>query len=101
MREHHEVFKRSHLYTIKYVTMRSGCVREGTMIMNSTDRVANLLIGSRGDTYCDDCIAASLTIDGRQQVRQITSSLAGSSSFRWEFSRCSVCGRETTVIRSN
>ena len=71
------------------------------MIMNSTDRVANLLIGSRGDTYCDDCIAASLTIDGRQQVRRITSSLAGSSSFRWEFGRCSVCGRETTVIRSN
>jgi hypothetical protein len=47
----------------------------GELIMNSTDRVANLLIGSRGDTYCDDCITESLTIDGRQQVQRITSAL--------------------------
>ncbi len=25
--------------------------------MNVTDRVANLLIGGRGNAYCDDCIA--------------------------------------------
>jgi hypothetical protein len=73
----------------------------GEVIMDSSDRVANLLIGSRGDTYCDDCIAESLTIDGRQQVQRITSALADLSSFHWEFSRCSVCGRETKVIRSN
>jgi hypothetical protein len=36
----------------------------GEVIMDSSDRVANLLIGSRGDTYCDDCIAESLTING-------------------------------------
>ncbi len=73
----------------------------GEVIMDSSDRVANLLIGSRGDTYCDDCIAKNLAIDGRQQVQRITSALADLSSFHWEFSRCSVCGRETKVIRSN
>ncbi len=40
--------------------------------MNSTDRVANLLIGSRGDSFCDDCISENLTMDGRQQVGRIT-----------------------------
>jgi len=31
--------------------------------MNVTDRVANLLIGSRGNTYCDDCISFNLALD--------------------------------------
>jgi hypothetical protein len=69
--------------------------------MNVTDRVANLLIGGRGNTYCDDCIASSLTLDRRQQVQQVTSALADFSSFRRSFSMCSECGRETIVIHSN
>jgi hypothetical protein len=82
--------------------MSSEATQRGfEMILNSSDRVANLLIGSRGDPYCDDCIAVSLSIDGRQQVQRITSALSDLSSFRWEFGRCSVCGRETRVIRSN
>jgi hypothetical protein len=69
--------------------------------MDVTDRVANLLIGSRGDTYCDDCIASNLALNRRNQVPQVSSVLAGFSSFRRGFSRCSVCGREAIVIRSN
>jgi hypothetical protein len=69
--------------------------------MDATDRVANLLLGSRGNTYCDACIASNLTLDRRKQVPQVTNALADSASFHRSFSTCSVCGRERIVIGSN
>jgi hypothetical protein len=69
--------------------------------MDATDRVANLLLGSRGNTYCDGCIASNLALDRRQQVPQVTNALADSASFQRSFSTCSVCGRERIVIGSN
>jgi hypothetical protein len=69
--------------------------------MNVMDRVANLLLASRGNAYCNRCIALNLTLDRQQQVQPIASALADSSSFRRCFSTCSACGRETSVIGSN
>jgi hypothetical protein len=41
-------------------------------VMDAMDRVANVLLGNRGNTYCDSCLAESLTFEGPDNVRQVT-----------------------------
>jgi hypothetical protein len=65
------------------------------------DRVANVLLGNRGNTYCDSCLAESLTFEGGQDVRQVTSALADCASFQRIFGACSLCGRDRLVIVCN
>lgn len=69
--------------------------------MDAMDRVANVLLGNRGNTYCDSCLAESLAFEGRHDVRQVTSALADCASFQRIFGTCSMCGRDRLVIVSN
>jgi len=68
--------------------------------MDAVDRVANVLLGSRGNAYCNGCLAAGLSLDRGQAVSRITSALADSASFERAFGTCSACGRERIVISS-
>jgi hypothetical protein len=70
-------------------------------VMDAMDRVANVLLGNRGNTYCDSCLAKSLAFDGRHEVQQVTSALADSSLFQRRFGTCSMCRRDRLVIVSN
>jgi len=70
-------------------------------IMNAIDRVANVLLGNRGNNYCDSCLAESLAFEGRYEVQQVTSALADSASFQRIFGTCSMCRRDTLVIATN
>ena len=69
--------------------------------MDAIERVANVLIGSRGNSYCDACLASNLTLQSRQEAQQVITALAGSASFERSFSISSICGRERIVIGSN
>ena len=69
--------------------------------MEAMDRVANVLLGNRGNTYRDACLAESLAFEGRHEVQQVTSALADSSLFQRRFGTCSMCGRDRLVIVSN
>jgi hypothetical protein len=69
--------------------------------MDAMDRVANVLLGNRGNTYCDSCLAESLAFEERPDVRQVTSALADSASFQRRFGTCSMCGRDRLVIVSS
>ncbi len=69
--------------------------------MDAIERVANVLLGSRGNSYCDACLASNLTLQSRQEAQQVITALAGSASFQRSFSSCSICGRERIVIGSN
>lgn len=73
----------------------------GWGLMDSLDRVANALVGSRGKAYCDACLASNLMLERWQQVREVTTALAGSASFRRRFGICAACGRERIVIGSH
>jgi hypothetical protein len=66
--------------------------------MDAMDQVANVLLGSRGNTYCDCCLAESLAFAGRHDVQRVTSALADSASFQRIFGTCSACGGERLVI---
>jgi len=66
--------------------------------MDVLDRVANALVGSRGKTFCDACLASGLILDRHQQVQQVTAALADSASFQRGFGKCSACGCERIVI---
>jgi len=70
-------------------------------VMDAIERVANVLLASRGNTYCDSCLASNLTLQTRQEVQQVITALASSASFQRSFSSCSICGRERIVIGSN
>jgi hypothetical protein len=70
-------------------------------IMDAVERVANLLFGSRGNTYCNACLAASLSLDRGQEVSRVINALADSASFERVFGTCSACGRERIVIGSS
>jgi len=69
--------------------------------MDVTDRVANVLLGSRGNTYCNPCLAANLAPASEREVQQVVTALSDSTSFQRSVSRCSLCGRERIVISSN
>ena len=66
--------------------------------MDIIDRAANLLLGRRGETYCDRCIGSSLALDRRREVQEVINALAESASFQRRCSTCCICGRETIVI---
>lgn len=63
------------------------------------ERVANLLLGSRGKAYCEDCLASVLNCDDRDQTRRAMISLSDLSSFRRAFGRCAECDHDRLVIR--
>ena len=65
------------------------------------DRVANVLLGSRGSTYCNACLAANLAVTSEHEVQQVVTALSDSAAFQRSVSRCSLCGRERIVISSN
>jgi hypothetical protein len=67
-------------------------------VMDAMDQVANVLLGSRGNTYCDACLAESLAFEGRHDVQRVTSALADSASFQRIFGTCSICGSERLVM---
>jgi len=69
--------------------------------MDAVERVANVLLGSRGNAYCNGCLAESLRLGHGQEVSRVTSALADSESFERAFDTCSVCGRERIVISSS
>ena len=67
-------------------------------VMEAMDRVANVLFGSRGNTYCDSCLSECLAFDAGDNVRQVTTALADSVFFQRRFGICSVCGQGRLVI---
>ena len=69
--------------------------------MDILDRVANALVGSRGKSYCDACLASNLLLDPRQQVQQVTAALADSATFQRRVGKCSICSCERIVIGSH
>jgi LIF / OSM family len=71
------------------------------VIMDVMDRVANVLLGNRRNTYCSACLAANLAIAGPYEVQQVVTALADSAAFQRSVSRCCLCGRERIVISSN
>jgi hypothetical protein len=68
--------------------------------MDAIKRVANFLLASRGNAYCNDCLAANFTLNHGREARQVTDALADSASFQRSFGTCSACGRERIVIGS-
>ena len=69
--------------------------------MDVIDRVANVLLGSRGNTYCNPCLATNLAVASEHELQQAVTALSDSASFQRGVSRCSLCGRERIVISSN
>jgi ribosomal protein S14 len=69
--------------------------------MDVMDRVANVLLGSRGNTYCSSCLAASLAVATEHEVQRVVTALSDSASFSGTSNRCSLCGRDRIVICSN
>ena len=69
--------------------------------MDVMDRVANVLLGSRGNTYHSACLATTLAVASEQEVLQVVAALSDCASFQRSVSRCSLCGRFRFVISSN
>jgi len=69
--------------------------------MDVMDRVANVLLGNRGNTYCTACLATNLAVASEHEVQQVITALSDSASFQRSVSRCSLCGRGGFVISSN
>jgi len=69
--------------------------------MDVMDRVAKVLLGSRGNTYCSACLATNLAVASEQEVQQVVAALSDCASFQRSVSRCSLCGRDRFVISSN
>jgi len=69
--------------------------------MDVMDRVANILLGGRGNAYCSACLATNLSIASQDKVHQVVTALADSASFQRSVSQCSLCGCERIVISSN
>ena len=65
--------------------------------MDVMDRVANVLLGNRGNTYCNACFATSLAVSSEHEVQQVVTALSDSASFQRCVNRCSLCGRERIV----
>jgi len=67
------------------------------------DRVNAFLTAQRPSRFCDDCIAESLELirkhDVKPKVREAVSALATTDSFRRWLGICSMCGKEKTVTR--
>jgi hypothetical protein len=69
--------------------------------MDVMDRVANVLLGSRRNTYYSACLATTLAVASEQEVLQVVAALSDCASFQRSVSRCLLCGRYRFVISSN
>ena len=69
--------------------------------MDVMDRVANVLLGSRGNTYCSGCLAASLAVASEHEVQRVVTALSDSASFQRNVQSMLLCGRDRIVICSN
>lgn len=67
--------------------------------MDKTDLAANLLFGSRGGSFCDGCMAEAVQLEDRHEAQRVRRALDESGSFSQNFDCCTVCGRETVVVR--
>ncbi len=67
------------------------------------DRVNAFLTAQRPSRFCDDCIAESLELIQKRElkpkVREAASALETTDSFRRWLGICSMCGKEKTVTR--
>jgi len=46
------------------------------------DRVANILLGDPGNTYCNACLATKLAVASEHEVQQVVTALADSASIQ-------------------
>jgi len=73
------------------------------VVMTMPERVNAFLTAQRPSRFCDDCIAESLELIQRDEVkpkvRDAASALATTDSFRRWLGICSMCGKEKTVTR--
>ncbi len=75
--------------------------------MSIRDRVSAFLTAQRLSRFCDDCIAESLELGGKQKVPKASIVLAAEASivlatmdsFHRALGICSMCGKEKTVTR--
>ena len=71
--------------------------------MSIPERVNAFLTARRPSRFCDDCIAESLELIQRDEVkpkvRDAASALATTVSFHRALGICSMCGKEKTVIQ--
>ncbi len=72
-------------------------------VMSMWDRVNAFLTAQRPSRFCDDCIAESLELirkhEVKPKVRDAASALATTVSFHRALGICSMCGKEKTVIQ--
>lgn len=68
--------------------------------MTVLDDVRRLLLSRRPDAICDDCIADRLRLTPRQHANHKTRELAAKGGFDRRIDRCSLCGKDKTVIRA-
>ncbi len=68
-----------------------------------SDRVSAFLTAQRPSRFCDDCIAESLELirkhDVKPKVQDASSVLATMDSFHRALGICSMCGKKKTVIQ--
>ena len=64
----------------------------------TSERLANLLGENPGRGFCESCIARQLSLEPRQKVHSLTSTLTLSDLYRRELRHCHGCGREKLVI---
>ncbi len=73
------------------------------VVMTIPERVNAFLAAQRPSRFCDDCIAESLELIQRDEVkskvRDAASALATTVSFHRALGICSMCGKEKTVIQ--
>ncbi len=69
-----------------------------------SDRVSAFLTVQRPSRFCDDCIAESLKLirkhDVKPKVQDASSVLGTTESFHRVLGVCSMCGKEKMVIQS-
>ncbi len=72
-------------------------------VMSMPDRVNAFLTAQRPSQFCDDCIAESLEMNGKHEVkpkvRDAACALATTDSFRRWLGICSMCGKAMQVIQ--
>ncbi len=70
-------------------------------VMSMPERVNAFLTAQRPSRFCDDCIAESLELirkhDVKPKVREAASALETTDSFHRALGICSMCGKEKRV----
>ncbi len=81
--------------------MLSG--NHGGVMSSMPDRVSAFLTAQRPRRFCEDCIAESLELirkhDVKPKVREAASALETTDGFYRALGVCSMCGKEKTVIQ--